>query len=179
MEIMLGLHTMEVRRQINMVIVMFETFRPQKIHKTIFDVKLPALKTLGIKGLIIDLKNTLTREYALPEQVLKWLDQVQNDHGIHVVILSNSIAPEGETYKLLHGVSTIFAAGKPRKNAFLKALGLLGTKASETAIIGNGMFTDIFGGNRLGIYTIFVSPPNTRPRILRFAQRLLLKVFEL
>jgi predicted HAD superfamily phosphohydrolase YqeG len=33
---------------------------------------------------------------------------------------------------------------------------VLKTAPSETAVIGDQIFTDVFGGNRLGLYTILV-----------------------
>ena len=53
-------------------------------------------------------------------------------------------------------------AGKPRRRAFLRALEVMGSSAEETAVIGDQVFTDILGGNRMGLFTILVVPINKR-----------------
>ena len=35
---------------------------------------------------------------------------------------------------------------------------LMGTKPEETAVIGDQLFTDILGGNRLDLYTVWTTP---------------------
>jgi HAD superfamily phosphatase (TIGR01668 family) len=52
----------------------------------------------------------------------------------------------------------IHAARKPAAKAFRKALGLLGLAAEHTVVIGDQMLTDVLGGNRMGLYTILVTP---------------------
>jgi HAD superfamily phosphatase (TIGR01668 family) len=47
---------------------------------------------------------------------------------------------------------------KPMKMKFLGALKLLQGKPSDTCVIGDQLFTDIFGGNRCGLHTILVDP---------------------
>ena len=42
---------------------------------------------------------------------------------------------------------------KPLKRAFL-GLALLELPAEEVAVVGDQLFTDIFGGNRLGMLTV-------------------------
>jgi HAD superfamily phosphatase (TIGR01668 family) len=156
---------------------MFKVFTPKLQHNTLFEIDLSALKKHGIKGIIIDFKNTLTGQETISQQIKNWLNKVRDEHHMKVVILSNSNVAHEDHVKSLNGIPAIFSQNKPNKKSFHKALNLLGTKPSETAVIGNGFFSDVRGGNRLGMYTIFVSPPYTRPRILRFVKRLLLKIF--
>src|SRR2546428_8648636 len=56
-------------------------------------------------------------------------------------------------------------------------MGLMGTRAEPTALIGDQVFTDILGGNLLGVRTILVEPlseqefPTTR--LVRRLERLI------
>ena len=54
----------------------------------------------------------------------------------------------------------------------------LGLKPCEIACIGDQLFTDIWGGNRAGCYTVFVKPIDTgyEPPFVRF-KRLFEKPF--
>ena len=51
--------------------------------------------------------------------------------------------------------------------------------ASNTAVIGDQIFTDILGGNILGLYTILVDPISSKEffwtRLMRMAEALVLK----
>ncbi|HHW74588.1 MAG TPA: HAD hydrolase-like protein, partial [Firmicutes bacterium] len=70
-------------------------------------------------------------------------------------------------------------AVKPRRRAFRKALQILDLTASETAVVGDQIFTDVLGGNRLGLYTILVTPINDKEfiwtRMIRCLERFVLK----
>ena len=61
-------------------------------------------------------------------------------------------------------------------------MGLLGTKAVNTAVIGDQIFTDILGGNRLELFTILVTPISTKEfigtRFTRKLEKLVLKRFK-
>src|SRR2546428_13086469 len=55
-------------------------------------------------------------------------------------------------------------------------MGLMGTRAEPTALIGDQVFTDILGGNLLGVKTILVEPLSTQEfpttRLIRRLERL-------
>ncbi|NMB13465.1 MAG: HAD hydrolase-like protein, partial [Firmicutes bacterium] len=55
-------------------------------------------------------------------------------------------------------IPAIAGAIKPRKKPFRQALALLGTAPGETIVIGDQLFTDILGGNRMDLYTILIDP---------------------
>jgi HAD superfamily phosphatase (TIGR01668 family) len=52
----------------------------------------------------------------------------------------------------------IAKAYKPLSKNIKKGLALLGSQADQTALIGDQMFTDVWGGNRVGLFTILVRP---------------------
>ncbi|MBC7959891.1 MAG: HAD hydrolase-like protein, partial [Vallitaleaceae bacterium] len=47
---------------------------------------------------------------------------------------------------------------KPMRRNLRKAIGLMGTTVETSALIGDQLFTDVWGGNRLGVTTILVKP---------------------
>ncbi|NMA92200.1 MAG: HAD hydrolase-like protein, partial [Firmicutes bacterium] len=56
------------------------------------------------------------------------------------------------------GIPAIWYAIKPRRGAFRRAIKEMGLRPGQVAVIGDQIFTDILGGNRLGLYTILVTP---------------------
>lgn len=118
------------------------------------------LRQWGVRGLIFDLDNTLLPydSYALTAEVLALVEELR-DSGYAMCLVSNSnrdrrVKSLGEQA----GVAAISRAGKPRRRAFREALALLGTSPEETAAVGDQVFTDVLGANRLGLYSVLVKP---------------------
>ena len=53
-------------------------------------------------------------------------------------------------------------AGKPFSRGFRKAANRLGLSMREIAVIGDQIFTDVFGGNRAGALTCYVETLDRR-----------------
>ncbi|MEW6447062.1 MAG: YqeG family HAD IIIA-type phosphatase [Bacillota bacterium] len=159
---------------------MFKLLIPRLYVESVFDLQPELLKNMGIRALILDLDNTLVtrgEERAEP-RILKWLESLRQN-GFKLCIVSNNSRSKGGRLASTLGLPGVFRAVKPRGRPFRKALALLGTRPAETAMVGDQLFTDVLGGNRLGLYTILVSslggPDFIMTRlIIRRIERLLL-----
>lgn len=141
---------------------MFEYFRPTLQAPSLDLISVDQLVRDGIKGLIIDLDNTMTpwNDVEVGPKVAKWFIKVEAA-GISACVVSNNkkrqrVAIVAERL----GIPFVFRATKPRRRAFRSGMDILGTGQKDTAVIGDQLFTDILGGNRLGLYTILVTPIN-------------------
>jgi len=138
-----------------------EIFYPRLFISSLPELDLKHLLKLGLKGILLDLDNTIIMrgtESCSPE-IIDWLNELQGC-GFKLCIISNN---KSARVKMLAGelkVPAVYYAFKPFKRAFYQALGLVKTAPEETAIIGDQIFTDILGGNRLGLFTILVVPLN-------------------
>jgi HAD superfamily phosphatase (TIGR01668 family) len=132
---------------------------PDLCHSHIYEVNLNNLKKKGIKGLICDLDNTLLAwdDQQVKSEVENWLVKAQ-ELGISICILSNSL--EARVNKVAKNLELLFIskAFKPRKKAFKLAINKLGVIPENVAVIGDQLFTDVYGGNRLDLLTILVEP---------------------
>ena len=138
---------------------MLKRLIPDLFVKSIYDIDYKALKQRGVKAIITDLDNTLVesdRADATPELV-NWLNRLQA-MGFQVIIVSNN--NETRVSKFAHplNIPYIHAARKPFQTPFRKALYRLNATAEQTVVIGDQLFTDVLGGNRLGLFTILVVP---------------------
>ncbi|MFC7440669.1 YqeG family HAD IIIA-type phosphatase [Laceyella putida] len=132
---------------------------PDLFAQSIYAIDYLKLKQRGVKGIIVDLDNTLvesTRPDATP-RLVEWLDELRN-MGFHVMIVSNNNQTRVSHFAKPLGLPFIHTARKPLLPAFKKALKQMGTKPEETVVIGDQLLTDVFGGNRMGLYTILVAP---------------------
>ncbi len=126
---------------------------------SIYDLNLIQLKERGIKGIITDLDNTLIewdRPQATPELV-EWLLYIKKE-GLQVVVVSNNHVKRVDAFAKPLGIPYISRAKKPFNRAFKSAQEMMQLQAEEVVVIGDQLFTDILGGNRLSLYTILVTP---------------------
>lgn len=138
---------------------MLELFAPNLYVSSIYEIDLPALKKAGVTTIITDLDNTLVESDSIEAtpKLIKWLDDLQ-EMGFKVMIVSNNKRTRVAEIAVPLTVPYIHKAKKPTKNSFLKALKQINSTVKETVVIGDQLLTDVFGGNRLGLYTILVVP---------------------
>ena len=159
-------------------------FCPHHKVETVSEVRVQDLRARGIAGVILDLDNTLVlwQQEEMAEHVVLWLEELKAA-GMQLCILSNSVlSRRSERIAERLKCHVVRQAHKPSRGGFHRAMAAMGTRPGSTAIVGDQMFTDILGGNRVGIYTIMVKPihkrefPYTR-YVSRPPERLLLKWF--
>ena len=138
------------------------------------------LKKNDIDAMIIDLDNTIapwdSDQVAEPDR--QWLETVQSA-GIRIMIVSNNKEKRVEQFAAGLGLPFIFSAAKPFKRSFLKAVELLGAERQRTVVVGDQIFTDVLGGNSLGLHTVLVEPMASKEfagtKVLRAMERFVLK----
>lgn len=142
---------------------MWKFLCPNKHVRNVQEINLQSLKESGIKGIIADLDNTLVswNGYAVVPAVTKWVEKAKKE-GFQVCIVSNNNKERGEQFSRTFEVPAIWQAVKPRKRSFRRAMEMMDLKPSQTVVVGDQVFTDILGGNRLGLYTILVKPISHR-----------------
>jgi len=96
--------------------------------------------------------------------------------GVRMCIVSNNFSSRTQAIGRALNVPVVAAAVKPIPWGFRRAMALMGTQAQSTALIGDQVFTDILGGNLLGVRTILVEPLSTQEfpttRLIRRLERL-------
>ncbi|NLM43583.1 MAG: YqeG family HAD IIIA-type phosphatase [Clostridiales bacterium] len=153
---------------------------PDSYYESVFFIDRNKLKEIGIKGIIIDIDNTLIpwEEKEADTKVFSFINGLIED-GFKICIISNNTKKRVDKFNEVFGLPAIHKAGKPKKSPYIKAMELIKTNRRNTAVIGDQIFTDILGGNRLGLFTILVKPISTKEfiwtRIVRKLERILLK----
>lgn len=136
-----------------------DIFLPDKYYKNIYEVNYTQLKEDGIKCLLFDLDNTLVPpNVKKPNKKIRDLFDNLKELDFKVIIMSNSNKKRLTPFKEELMVDCSASSMKPSKTKFLKVLKEYKFELSETAIIGDQLLTDVFGGNRVGITTILVNP---------------------
>ncbi len=138
---------------------MLSKLRPHLFLPSVQSVDPRLLRRRGIRGVVLDLDNTLAgwRSPRPTREVKAWVGRLRSS-GIGAVILSNNGRGRVEDFAGWLDVPFIPHARKPSARGFQKAMAVLGTTPESTAVIGDQVFTDILGGNRVGLFTILVTP---------------------
>lgn len=156
---------------------------PHQHLNSIYELNASELRSLGIRGIIADMDNTLVpwNDRAVYPRLASWLARLK-DEGFRLCIVSNNSRERGGQLALDLDIPAIWYAVKPRRRAFRKALQMMELTAQETAVIGDQIFTDVLGGNRLGLYTILVTPISDKEfiwtRLMRKLERFVLNYLQ-
>lgn len=130
------------------------------LHGGVTDLSPETLKSAGIRGVLVDLDNTLVgwQRADMGEPAREWIRSLK-DAGLGVCLLSNTRS--GRRLRQLSeelGVPFVPRPGKPARRGFVAAIRLLGLHSHEVAMVGDQMFTDVLGANRVGLFTVMVPP---------------------
>jgi uncharacterized protein len=135
-------------------------FYPKEHDRDVQSIDLDKLKRLGITHLIVDLDETLRKRNSdfIPDSSIKWIEDVKKK-GFNVCISSNNpFAWKLKDIEKKLSIPCSMLALKPLPISLRHAMKMLGSGVSNTAVIGDQLFTDILGANLLGVYSILVNP---------------------
>lgn len=153
---------------------------PNRFAPRLHDVSLAELAEAGIRGLIIDLDNTLLgfRETELASEHLSWIAEA-HERGFTMCMVSNNFSDRARGIAAQLKIGCVPNALKPLPFGFLRALKQLGLPRRQVAVVGDQLFTDVLGAKLCGnLYTILTEPIQTHDfavtRMFRFLERIVL-----
>ncbi len=152
---------------------MFEILKPKVYVNSIYNIDLKKLKKMKkIRGIIVDLDNTLVAwgKNEINQRVIDWMKEAKKLE-LKVCIVSNTNSKRVEKFAKIFDIPYYSKFFKPFSIGFVNGLKILNTRKNETVVIGDQIFTDIWGGNRLKLFTILVTPIINRDAIGTFPQR--------
>ncbi len=133
--------------------------KPTHKFKSVIDINIDFLENNNIKGLILDLDNTLTTHNnpKPDERILKWIEN-NKKHGIKMMIVSNNTNQRVTDFAKILKLDFVANGKKPLSFGFRKAQKIMELPFSNIAIVGDQIFTDILGANIKRVTSIFVHP---------------------
>ncbi len=136
---------------------------PDLYVKNVIEISNEMLNKNQIKGLLLDVDNTLlyydrTRVNGLDE----WIKNKKNE-GIKLCILSNTNKKD-KVQSLANDLDIpfIYFAKKPLKSGFKRAQKILNLEPNYIGVVGDQIFTDILGANRMNMKSILTKPLEER-----------------
>ncbi len=144
---------------------MLELFYPGEYVDSAYDIPYEDLYEQGYRGIIYDIDNTLVPHGAPADDRSVALFKRLHDTGFETCLISNN--DEGRVKPFADKVDSkyISKAGKPSVKAYSAAMEKMGTVRFNTMIIGDQLFTDIYGANRAGIFSYLVKPVDKKEEV--------------
>lgn len=150
---------------------------PHLAVRRVSEIPLDLLVRRGIEGVVFDLDNTLVPygSWDVPEDVARWMDELRA-RGLRGAVVSNALPQRVRRLAAAVGWPAVGGLPKPSLQRLRRAMRVLRTTPSTTALVGDQLFTDVWAGNRLGLFTVLVEPMDRREfittRLVRYVERL-------
>lgn len=161
---------------------MLEPFYPREYVGSTYEIDFESWWEKGCRGIIFDVDNTLVPHGAPADERAKQLFERLHALGYKSVLLSNNKEPRVKDFcDAVVGADYIYKAGKPKRSGYEQAMQRMGTDIHTTLFVGDQIFTDVWGANRAGIYTILVKPIHPKEEIQivlkRYLERIVLHFY--
>ncbi|MBP5303453.1 MAG: YqeG family HAD IIIA-type phosphatase [Clostridia bacterium] len=145
-------------------------FSPTMMKNRITDITVEDLKSLGIKGILLDVDNTLTKFHSqvLTKEVEQWLQTIANA-GFKLTVVSNGLPKRVRPFTKKIGLESVSFSCKPSPLGFWRGAKRLGCSLKEVVAIGDQIFTDVVGAHIARVKVIQVMPielETNRPSIM-------------
>ena len=136
---------------------------PNLYCKNVLEITVEYLKQNDIKGLILDVDNTLIDiDRNMNPKVKDWINNLKKNQ-IKLCIVSNTNKVDKVKYvSETLGIPYFYFAKKPFKFGFVKARKLMNLEFKNIAAVGDQIMTDVIGANRCKMFSILVEPISTK-----------------
>lgn len=156
---------------------MIENFVPDIYQKSIYYIDYDKLIKKGIKCILFDMDNTISPCHInKPTRRLKRLFDNLKDKGFKIIIMSNAPKYKVNPFKDYLQVDSCALAFKPRKDKYEKIMKKFKLTNTEIACVGDQLFTDVWGANKLDLTSILVNPLTPKDHTITLFNRLLEKL---
>lgn len=155
---------------------MLECFYPNEYLDSTYIIDFEKFYEEGYRGIIFDIDNTLVPHgFPADGRAVALLNRLKMI-GYKVMMLSNNKEPRVKMFCDAVDAPYIYKAGKPNPHNYKTAMNDMGTDEGSTLFVGDQIFTDVWGANRAGIYSILVKPIDPKEEIQIVLKRYLEKI---
>ena len=130
----------------------------------------------GYRGILFDIDNTLVPHGAPADNKAIKLFKKLREIGFDTCLISNNKDPRVKPFAEKVGSRYICNAHKPSRKNYNRAFKLMNTEKENTLFVGDQLFTDVYGANRVGMHTILTKPINPKEEIQIVLKRYLEKI---
>lgn len=155
---------------------MFQRFYPDEYLDSTYQIDFQTFYEKGYRGVIFDIDNTLVPHGAPADERAMALFKHLKEIGMDAMLLSNNKEPRVKMFNDAVQVHYIYKANKPGIKNYQRAMKEMHTNENNTLFVGDQLFTDVWGANKAGIYSILVKPIHPKEEIQIVLKRYLEKI---
>lgn len=155
---------------------MLERLYPNVYLDSTYNIDFEQYYQDGYRAIIFDIDNTLVPHGAPADQRAIALFKRLHALGYQTMMLSNNKEPRVKMFCDAVDAEYIYKAGKPNPANYREAMKRMHTDEKNTLFVGDQIFTDVWGANKAGIYSILVKPIHPKEEIQIVLKRYLEKV---
>lgn len=155
---------------------MLECFYPKVYLDSTYEINFEQYYKDGYRAIIFDIDNTLVPHGAPADERAIALFKRLHQLGYQTLMLSNNKEPRVKMFCDAVDAEYIYKAGKPDPAKYLEAMKRMESDVGNTLFVGDQIFTDVWGANRAGIYSILVKPIHPKEEIQIVLKRYLEKI---
>jgi len=146
--------------------------RIQSQFKTIYEITPEFIKSNHIKGLFVDMDNTLLPwdETVIGNESMQWVKAMQKA-GIKICVITNSGSKRTDEVMKNTGLLYVPSAFKPFPFGFMRAQAKLKIQKKNICLIGDQMMTDALGSKIFGCSYILVDPLSPKEQKITYVNR--------
>jgi uncharacterized protein len=125
----------------------------------VLTLTLDRLQSHGIQGLVLDIDDTIVpiRTTEVSPELVAWLTEIRQSCKLWLVT-NNPQRQRIEAIANSLELPFILSAAKPSRKKLRQAVDEMDLPYQQIAMVGDRIFTDVWGGNRLGLFTILTQP---------------------
>jgi len=145
--------------------MILQKFYPKEYFPSAYQINYAALAEKGVRGVLFDIDNTLVPHGAVVTQEAIGLFKELRSLGLKTCLISNNQEPRVRPFA--EAVDSLFLcnAHKPSRKGYEHALSIMQEEPEDIVFVGDQIFTDIYGANRAGIYSILTEPIHPKEEI--------------
>ena len=155
---------------------MLERLYPKVYLDSTYEIDFEQYYQDGYRAIIFDIDNTLVPHGAPADQRAIALFKRLHALGYQTMMLSNNKEPRVKMFCDAVDAEYIYKAGKPNPANYREAMKRMHTDEKNTLFVGDQIFTDVWGANKAGIYSILVKPIHPKEEIQIVLKRYLEKI---
>lgn len=151
-------------------------FYPVEYVDSTYEIDFEDLYQKGFRGILFDIDNTLVPHDAPAEERSIALFERLHGMGFSTCLISNNKEPRVAPFAAAMHTPYVYKAGKPKRLGYQEGMRRMGTDVTDTLFVGDQLFTDVWGANRTGLYSILTKPMNPKEEIQIVLKRYLERI---
>lgn len=152
---------------------MNKLLKPNIYAKDIFSINYQKLKEQNINVLLFDIDNTIAKTIDKnPSKEVITLFNTLKKEGFTIYIISNALKRRALNFGRLLKVKAYYFSAKPLKRQYKKIIIENNLQKSNIAAIGDQIYTDIKGANKMNITSILIDPISPKESIITKINRI-------